>query len=647
MHETDEEHYESGNPKRVRVYRKYFREEWLKDDKFKTWLKPNKTDNTSCFCVACNISLKCGKSDLLKHSEGAKHKKNLESIRHTKPLFSNVASTSTKRNEHESNVKTAEIKLSSFFAEHNVPFHTIDHLVPLLKEVISDSKIATDLQLHRTKATNIIKNVLAPVEVEEVIDVLRTTKFSILVDESTDISVNKFLCVLVKYFHDSDIHVKLLELLPINSTDCSAESIYNQFKSSMVVKDIPLCNIIGVACDGANVMVGQHNSFVTRLKQECPDLIVMQCICHSASLAASKACEELPRTPEELIRAVCTYISGSSKRTAQLVEIQDFLQEERKKVLKLADTRWLAMHQCVVRMLENWDALLHYFTIASFEDKLKSADWILNELKNPYTKAYFLFLKYILNFFNSFNALFQGRKPLIHELQRNSLKLCRILCQNFVKTDSLSSVENINIADPKYFLPLGSVFLGSECEQFLLEKKVSDSEFRKKCLSCYITSAKEIQKRLPLKNLLFCEMQFLNPEIALEAKGRDILPDLHLLGKQFKDLDYNALTLEWRQLPHILEEEEKSKLKEMGIVEMWNEISSLKDFQGDDFKFKNLGNLSKLVFSLPHSNAEAERVFSMVNDIKTKQKKKEQNWKQCSKFCLCCAIILLRQESKL
>lgn len=71
-------------------------------------------------------------------------------------------------------------------------------------------------------------------------------------------------------------------------------------------------------------MTGCNNSFFSRLKSEIPGLILLNCICHSAAIIASKACEKLPQSCENLIRGVATYISGSAKRCAALDEFQDF-----------------------------------------------------------------------------------------------------------------------------------------------------------------------------------------------------------------------------------------------------------------------------------------------------------------------------------
>lgn len=42
----------------------------------------------------------------------------------------------------------------------------------------------------------------------------------------------------------------------------------------------------------------------------------------------------------------------------------------------------------------------------------------------------------------------------------------------------------------------------------------------------------------------------------------------------------------------------------------------------DSFKFANLSKLAKLVQALHHSYSEAERIFSIVTDVKTKKRNK-------------------------
>lgn len=421
-------------------------------------------------------------------------------------------------------MKIAEIKISSFFAEHNIALHLVDHLVPLLKDIFKDSKIAKDLQLHRTKCTNIIKNIIAPVEVKNTIEIIQKTPFSILVDESTDITTNTFLCVLVRFVHPTQgsVHTKLLELVSVDATNCSAKNIYNSFKQTLVNKNIPISNIVGVACDGANVMVGKYNSFVSHLKAEVPNSVVMQCICHSSAIIASKACAKLPRSPEDLIRSVSTYVSGSAKRSAILYEIQDYFDGQRKKISKLADTRWLALHQCVTRMIDCWDSLNHYFRLAVYEDHLKTAETILENLNDSVVKGYFLFLKFALIYFNTFNAMFQSRDIMIQILHNKSIILLKTLSQNFVKPILIDdNIFKLDFSKTENFIPITDVFVGMECEKHI--KTLPSSllmDFKLKCQSFYIIAANEIIKRFPITNNIFQEMSFLDPNIALDLNNR-------------------------------------------------------------------------------------------------------------------------------
>jgi len=93
-----------------------------------------------------------------------------------------------------------------------------------------------------------------------------------------------------------------------------------------------------------------------------------------------------------LLRGIVNYISGSAKRCAILDEFQDFFNVKRNKILKLSNTRWLVLHNCIVKLLDNWDVLKNYFVLAVIEDKLKSAELILNQLNDNFIKAYILFL---------------------------------------------------------------------------------------------------------------------------------------------------------------------------------------------------------------------------------------------------------------
>ncbi|XP_031334806.1 protein ZBED8-like [Photinus pyralis] len=177
------------------------------------------------------------------------------------------------------------------------------------------------MKLKRTKCTQIINNVLCKKETDDLILMLRDQNFSILLDESTDIGDHKSLVILTRYFKNNKIETRLLQLLQLDARKLGADELYQAFVSCLEKHSIPKENIVGVASDGASVMIGKNHSFFKLLKDNIPHVILVRCICHSAALVASRACSELPRSPEDLLRNIYNYVSGSAKRCAELQEI--------------------------------------------------------------------------------------------------------------------------------------------------------------------------------------------------------------------------------------------------------------------------------------------------------------------------------------
>lgn len=338
-------------PKKRKIQKdKMFKTYLLDDPLFKPWLLADINSKYKARCKVCNVSINSGKSELQKHAATRKHIDKMKTVKETKNIVQMFAAN--KDNIHNSNVKKAELKLAAFFAANNVAFRLIDQLDPILKEIFPDSKICQGISLKQTNCTEIIRNVLCKKETNDLISYLRKIQFSVLLDESTDIGDFKSLAVLVRYSKLGRIETRLLELIQVDARDLGATHLYGVFKVCLERHEIPLKNIVGVACDGASVMVGKHHSFFKLLQDDVPHVILLKCICHSAALVASNACSFLPRSAEELLRNVYSYVSGSAKRSAQLQEMQEYFGEKKHK-----------MRIVYLNTLEN------YFTIAVYEDK--------------------------------------------------------------------------------------------------------------------------------------------------------------------------------------------------------------------------------------------------------------------------------------
>ena len=301
-----------------------------------------------------------------------------------------------------------------------------------------------------------------------------------------------------------------------------------------------------------------------------------------------------------------------AKRCAILREFQEFFNVKKNKILKLSSTRWLVLHKCVVRLLENWDVLKSFFLLAIVEDKSKFAETISEQLNDDSIKSYFLFLKYSLNFFNNFNALFQLRKILIHKLFEMSHRLIREIGYNFMTSNSLKDITILNIDDEQNLLNVNDIRVRSDCESLLATLSLECAhQIKVKCF--YVTAVREMLKRLPYNDTIFKQLAFLEPQIALYNEGRDKIKDLSNIATRIGNIDITKLAYEWTILPAVYNDLEKKELASLEVDEMWKKILEFKDFN-DAKMFLNIELLVEAGF--PHSNAEAERIFFNRNGRK-------------------------------
>ncbi|XP_032686626.1 uncharacterized protein LOC116851396 [Odontomachus brunneus] len=152
--------------KKKKCVRKKFQNAWLNMNIFKDWLASYE-DDEKVLCTACNKMLICRKSNLISHSKTKKHVENMKS-RNVSLSVSLPVKYNNTYVDHVTKVKIAEIKLSAFYATHNIAFEVVHDMVLLLKNIFTDSQIAKDLTLSWRKCTLIIKNILAKRENPEV-----------------------------------------------------------------------------------------------------------------------------------------------------------------------------------------------------------------------------------------------------------------------------------------------------------------------------------------------------------------------------------------------------------------------------------------------------------------------------------------------
>ncbi|XP_055618182.1 uncharacterized protein LOC129763296 [Toxorhynchites rutilus septentrionalis] len=192
-----DEHTEPLSKKRKRVGQKYSRE-W---ERQLSWLAPS-ADCYFGFCRVCkkDVKVSAGIKDLLKHADTQKHQQNERTLK--VPMKSIEQLTTSSLNEK---VRNAELQMCAWGASRNKSASEVEEFAAIMRHICPDSDIAKGIKLGRTKVTSIITNVVGEGYHEELIAHLKTAKFSLIVDESTDISGKKSLVLITRtYFWEGD-----------------------------------------------------------------------------------------------------------------------------------------------------------------------------------------------------------------------------------------------------------------------------------------------------------------------------------------------------------------------------------------------------------------------------------------------------------
>lgn len=153
--EVDESNINApSTSKKRKSYKQKYSSKWKEKI---NWLKENADGNVSCIC--CNRTIIGGLSHIQRHEKTLLHRNKFIKAKNT-PKISEVLQDKGNMNLCIK-TKEAELKCVMFLHEHNLPFILMDHFSKFLSSVFSDSEIAKNMNIARTKATSITKNCFA------------------------------------------------------------------------------------------------------------------------------------------------------------------------------------------------------------------------------------------------------------------------------------------------------------------------------------------------------------------------------------------------------------------------------------------------------------------------------------------------------
>ena len=160
-----------------------FIENWLRLPQFKKWLvrRIGKDQKPKPYCELCQKLLTCSKTGITRHASSKKHQSQEKLSMSTKSTCDMVG--------HRSNddiASSMEVKICAFIAEHNLPLSISDSMVAFLSSMFPNDVPLKKVKLGKQKATNMLRQVLGFDYLQDMVTLLQSNMFSVIIDEATD-----------------------------------------------------------------------------------------------------------------------------------------------------------------------------------------------------------------------------------------------------------------------------------------------------------------------------------------------------------------------------------------------------------------------------------------------------------------------------
>lgn len=191
--------------------------------------------------------------------------------------------------------------------------------------------------------------------------------------------------------------------------------------------------------------------------------------------------------------------------------------------------RFLSYLPVVLRIVEQWGALNLFFTHEAHEEKVRAAEYILRDMRDPQTKLYLLFLKWVLPRFHDLNKFFQGEESLITVVHAKMTETYLAFLGDYMDASYVKRTDPhlIDPRDTTRFVHIRNVFLGGELQEELqvLERNPANrdlvNDVRERCRNFLIVASVGMRKRYDFRGTNpYALMSCLNADIALSTDPR-------------------------------------------------------------------------------------------------------------------------------
>ena len=249
--------------------------------------------------------------------------------------------------------------------------------------------------------------------------------FGLLVDDVSDISVMEQMITFIQ-FYDEDSSEVTVEFLSVDNLlekndSANATAMFETITSNLQACTLSTKKLIGLATDGASVMVGRKNGLAAKLKEVNHRLVSVHCICHNLALACTDAKDDANlkfiKEVETVVTQLWKLFENSPKRLACYLKVQQQMKnlklsnESRKmvtkKLKKACDTRWLSFSSAVQSLYTDLVAVVQTLKQLKQDPNQPAAYGLLKKINKVKFIGVVYILKWILPILATLSKSFQ------------------------------------------------------------------------------------------------------------------------------------------------------------------------------------------------------------------------------------------------
>ena len=191
-------------------------------------------------------------------------------------------------------------------------------------------------------------------------------KFSIQLDESTNITNMANLLVYVRYIYINEINEDLLFCQQMN-TRTTGMDIFQKVDTFYTNVGLQWKDCVAICTDGAAAMTGHTAGFQGRVKSasDAP-IIFTHCMIHREALVAKKLFPELNKIVQDAVKII-NFIKSRALNSGRFANLCDEVESDHNKLLLHREVRWLSKGKALKRLLLLQSEFIIFFYLKAIQ----------------------------------------------------------------------------------------------------------------------------------------------------------------------------------------------------------------------------------------------------------------------------------------